>query len=231
MDEFLEAKGKEEDFTTRLNKRKEVYRASRAGVELLAETMKHKERSEIRGVYLPSAYGADIEAEHVFQQELHGIVDEMKVKLVDETKILEGTLNPEYGKDQWTIPTIERRENELSTFNSLQEQWKSDSPNGSLITDLTPRSTHDSSTLSCIAENSSPSFPTIFLRRRSTNSPNSVCSGNSAASGTETDAMNEFSECTVPMTSELTLGMLNEARWSPPPRSTESLDPSLPDAK
>lgn len=230
--------------------------------------------NDVAGVYLPSAYGADIEAEHVFQQELHGIVDDMKVKLVDEKKILEGTLNPEYGKEQWSLPFIEkvyktpdemvtavskaRRgcasrgvtldsksntwvrepcdcgkgcENELSNSNPTEEQWKNDSQNGSLITDHTLTSTHDSSSSSSTAEDSNPSFPTVSLRRRSTNSPRSSCSGNSAASGTETDAMNESSECTVPMISVATLGTPNEVRWSPRLRSMESSVPSLLDAR
>ena len=208
--------------------------------------------NDVAGVYLPSEYGADIEAEQVFQQELHGIVDEMKVKLVDEKKILEGTLNPEYGKGDWGLPHIEKvcstvdemlkiqhirgdcemadgkiMKNELSQSKPTEEQWKSDSPNGSLITDLTPTSTRDSSSSSFIAEDSNPSFPTVSLRRQSTNSLISSCSGKSDDCGIEIDAMNEYSECTVPMISVAMLGMPNEVRWSPPPRSTESLVPSL----
>lgn len=174
---------------------------------------------DVAGVYLPSAYGADIEAEQVFQQELHGIVDDMKVKLVDEKKILEGTLNPEYGKEQWSLPFIEKtitedefRKNELSNSNPVEEQWKSDSLNGCSTTDLTLTSTQDSNNSSCIADVFNRGCPIVRLRRMSTNSPKSSCSGNSAASGTETDVMNESSECTVPMTSELTPGTPNEAR-------------------
>jgi hypothetical protein len=184
---------------------------------------------KVNAIYLPSTHGADIEAEQVFQQELHGIVDDMKVKLVDEKKILAGTLNPEYGQGEWKLPCIEPKENELSTSSAVEEQWKSDSPNGCWITDPTPKSIRDSSTLSSIAENSNPSFLTAFLRRRSTLSVISSCSGKSAASGTETDAMNEFSECTVPMISEAMLGMPNEARWSLHPRSMESSVPNLLD--
>lgn len=235
-----------DDWKKELEERKRIYRASGMGIDfnkertdeeedermqmLAEEMMKTKPPSNnVAGVYLPSAYGADIEAEQVFQQELHGIVDEMKVKLVDEKKILEGTLNPEYGKGEWGLPHIERTitENELSQSKPTEEQWKSDSPNGSLITDLTPTSTRDSSSSSFIAEDSNPSFPTVSLRRQSTNSLIGSCSRKSDDCGIEIDAMNEYSECTVPMISVAMLGMPNEVRWSPPPRSTESLVPSL----
>lgn len=161
--------------------------------------------------YIASNLGADIEAEQVFQQELHGIVDDMKIKLVDEKKILEGTLNPEYGKGDWKMPYIETK-NELSQSKITEQQWKNVLPNGSLITDLTPTSTHDSSTSFFTAEDSNPSFPTVSLRRQSTLSVISSCSGKSDDCGTETDVMNEYSECTVPMTSALPLGMPNEVR-------------------
>ncbi len=258
--QFLEAKGttlekekekERNEFMKRLEERKKEYRASGMGIDFNKERTDEEEdermqtlaknigttqppSKDVAGMYLPSAYGADIEAEQVFQQELHGIVDEMKVKLVDEKKILEGTLNPEYGKGDWGLPQIgfwSRMENELSNSNPVEEQWKSDSQNGSLITDLTPTSTHDSSSSSFIAEPSSPSFPTVSLRRQSTNSLSNLCSGKSDVSGTETDAMNESSECTVPMISVQMLGTLNEARWSPPPRSMESLAPSLLDVR
>jgi len=182
-------------------------------------------------LYLSSSYGVDIEAEQAFQTELHGIVDEMKVKLVDEKKILEGTLNPEYGKGVWELPYIEKtiNENELSNSKPTEEQWKSDSQNGSLITDLTPTSTYESNISFSTAEVSNPNFR--IVRCDGSYTPLSVdsCSGKSDDCGTEIDAMNEFSECTVPMISEAMLGMPNEVRWSQLPRSTESLVPSLLD--
>lgn len=218
--------------------------------------------------YTDISFGADIEAEQAFQQELHGIVDDMKVKLVDEKKILEGTLNPEYGKGEWGLPNIARTyataeemvkhetekvyvaynernegysciprglppksENELSNSKPTEEQWKNDSQNGSLITDLTPTSTHDSSSSSSTAEDSNPSFPTVSLRRQSTRSLTASCSGKSDDCGIETDAMNESSECTVPMISAAMLGTLSEVRWSPPLRSMESSVPNLLDAR
>ena len=56
--------------------------------------------------YISQEYGANIEEEHIFQSELHEIVDDMKARIVGESKILEGTLNPEYGKGEWGMPTI-----------------------------------------------------------------------------------------------------------------------------
>lgn len=171
------------------------------------------EGHQASAIYLPSVYGADIETERAFQHELHGIVDEMKVKLVDEKKILEGTLNPEYGKADWELPFIPIQEqNELSTFNPTDPQWKRDSQSGFSKIDPIRVSTHDSSILSCTAEHSNLESPTVSLRRSSSLSQISFCSGNSAASGTEIDAMNAYSECTVSMTNEQTHGTPNEGR-------------------
>ena len=171
-----------------------------------------------------SDFGADIEAEQVFQQELHGIVDDMKVKLVDEKKILEGTLKVEYGKGDWTLPHIERTENEHSQSKPTEQQWKRDSQNGCSTTDPTHTSTSDSNSSSAFVGLFNRSCPIAPLRIRSTRSRTSSCSENLDASGNETDAMNESSECTVPMISAPMPGMPNEARWSPHLRSTESLD-------
>lgn len=233
-----------DEWKKELDERKKVYRASGMGIDLNKERTDEEEdermqtiakniakpeppsKDDVAGVYLPSAYGADIEAERVFQQELHGIVDEMKVKLVDEKKILEGTLNPEYGKGDWTMPHIET-ENELSNSNPVEEQWKSDSQNGSLIIGRTPTSTQDLNSSSSTAEPSNLNSPIVPLRRLSTSSLINSCSGNSADSGSETDAMNESSECTVPMISAPMLGTPNEARWSQPLRSMESLVQNL----
>jgi hypothetical protein len=188
------------DWKKRLEERKQTYRAMRKGTE---------DQRQI--AYMDGSFGVDIRQEQEFQDELHGIVDDMTVKLIDETKILEGTLKPEYGKGDWEIPVIVP-ENELSHSILPEEQWRSDSQNGCSTTDRIRASTHDSNILSCTAEHSNPASPTMFLRRQSTLSQISFCSGNSAASGTETDVMNEFSECTVPMTNEQTHGTPSEAR-------------------
>lgn len=218
----------QDDWQRELDERKKAYRSSGKGIDLNKERTDEEEdermqllakniakkteplSNDVAGLYLPSAYGVDIETEQVFQQELHGIVDDMKVKLVDEKKILEGTLNPEYGKGDWGLPAIGK--NELSNFNPLQEQWKSDLQNGSLTIDPTPISVIDSNNSSSTAEHSTLNCPIVPLRRLSTSSWTNSCSENSADCGNETDAMNESSECTVPMINEQMLGTPNEVR-------------------
>ena len=251
----------EDDFAKKLEERKKAYRMSGMGIDfnkertdedhdkyaqeladaLMRTEVKKQYPTDLNIAYTDISFGVDIEAEQVFQQELHGIVDEMKVKLVDEKKILEGTLNPQYGQGEWGLPHIEKaiervktkheewldKQNELSNSNPVEEQWKSDSQNGSLIIDPTRISTQDSSSSSSIVEPSSLNSPIVPLRRLSTSSLINSCSGNSADSGSETDAMNESSECTVPMISAPMLGMPNEARWSQPLRSMESLVQNL----
>ena len=179
------------------------------------------------------SFGADIEAEQAFQQELHGIVEDMKVKLVDEKKILEGTLNPEYGKGDWEMPFIEKTiaENELSNSKPTEEQWKNDLPNGYSTTDRTPILTTESNNSACIAELFNRSCPIARSDVKSNRSSTDSCSGKLDDCGTETDAMNESSECTVPMISEQMPGTPSEAKWSPPLRSMESSVPSLPVVK
>ncbi len=216
------------DWQEELEARKKIYRESRGGIHLdetVDSLSRTKGRSaDVRGVYLPSAYGADIEAEQAFQQELHEIVDEMKVNLVDEKKILEGTLNPEYGKNEWTLPCILPCEdqNERLHTNPSEEQWRSNSPNGFLRTDPTLASICESNTSSSFAELFNRGCPILHSDERSVLSSTDSCSGRLDDCGTEIDATNEFSECTVPMTSELMLGTPNEERWLLPPRSMES---------
>ncbi len=159
-------------------------------------------------IYYPA--GADLEQIESFTTELTDIVDKMKEEMVKETRILEGTDVPVY------------QENELSISKPVEEQWKNDLPSGSLITGLTLISTPDSSSSSCIAEDSSPGFPIPPLRRQSTTSPISSCSEKLDGCGIEIDATNESAECTVPMTSELMLGTLNQVRWLQPLRYMES---------
>ena len=241
--EFLNAKGttlekeKEKelnDFMKRLEERKQEYNASGRGIDFNKERTVEEEDERMQNLaerqqeytHIPirslldfaqytSHFGVDIGEEIACQKELHLIVDDMKVKLVDEKKILEGTLNPEYGKGDWTMPHIERtiHENELSKSKPIEQQWKRDSQNGCLTTDPTPISTSDSSSSSDFAELFNQSCPIAPLRIRSTQSPTNSCSENLDASGTETDVMNESSECTVPMTNEQMDGMPNEVKW------------------
>lgn len=211
-----------DDWKKELDERKKIYRASGKGIDFNKERTDEEEDErmqtlktqteelpsiDVAGIYLPSTYGVDIEAEQVFQQELHGIVDEMKVKLVDEKKILEGTLNPVYGKGEWSIP-----QNELSQSNPLQEQWKTDSQNGSSITDLTPTSTCASSISFSTVEDSSPSFPTILLRRQSISSPDDSWTERLVVSGTETVVMNESLDSMEQTINVPMVGMPNEAK-------------------
>lgn len=149
-------------------------------------------------IYYPT--GADLEQIDNFTTELTEIVDKMKEELVKETRILEGTEVPVY------------QENELSQTNPEEPQWNSVLPNGSSTIDLIPTSTQDSSSSFSTADLFNQNCPIVRLRRQSTNSPISSCSETSGVCGTETDAMNECSECTVPMTSELMLGMPNEVK-------------------
>jgi hypothetical protein len=181
------------------------------------ETLDLQVPHKCEAAYIYHPVGAEIDQIEPFTTELTEVVDAMKEELLNEKRLLEGTDVPEYN------------ENELSNFNPLEQQWKSDSPNGCSTTDPTLTSTQDSNILSGFAELFNRNCPMPQLRSRSTNSPTSSCSENSAASGNETDAMNESSECTVPMTSELMLGTPNEEKWLLPPKSTESLDPTLPD--
>jgi hypothetical protein len=271
---YLEDKVLEEEWEEKLKERKKMYNASGRGIDFnkertdermqkLSEDMKtqpeHPPSTDIAGVCLPSAFGADIEAEQVFQQELHGIVDQMNVKLVDEKKILEGTLNPEYGKGDWGLPHIDRVcsnveemlkvkhiqgdcetadgkpllknveggivlhrldtgvvladwKNELSNSNPVEEQWKNDSPNGSLIIDLTPTSTRDSSSSSFTAEASSPSFPTLLLRRPSTTTLDGSWTERLVVSGAETVVMNESLDSMEQTINVPMAGMLSGAK-------------------
>ena len=149
-------------------------------------------------IYYPA--GAELEQIDSFTIELTEIVDKMKEDMINETRILEGTEIPVY------------QENELSNSNPVEEQWKSVLPNGSLTIDPIPDSIHESNISSSFVEPSDPNYRIVRLEKQYTLSPRSSCSGNSAASGNETDAMNEYSECTVPMTSELMLGTLNEVK-------------------
>ena len=189
-----------DEWDRELKERKKLYRATRAGVDPNA-------------VYLPSAYGVDIAAEQMFQQELHGIVDDMKVKIVDEKKILEGTLNPEYGKGDWTIPDVPREEqNELSQSTPTGEQWKTDSPSGSWITDPILASTCESSTLCSSVELLSPSCPIALLRRPSTLLSISLCQGMLVGCGCETGVTNESCACMEQMINVPTDGMPSEEK-------------------
>jgi hypothetical protein len=235
--EFLKARGttieKEREkelneFMKRLEERKKEYNASGRGIdfnkprtddvhpelELERFHMNRSSHKKTEVAYIDFSFGADIEAEQVFQKELHEIVDDMKVKLVDEKKILEGTHVPEYGSFGWPMLHIERTisENELSHSNLTEEQWKSDSQNGFSTTDPIPISTHDSSSSSSTAEESNPSFPTIPLRRLSTSSLEGSWEEKLVVSGNVIDAMSASFESMEQTINVPMAGMLNEEK-------------------
>ncbi len=156
-------------------------------------------------IYL-SSVGADLDQIEPHTRDFQQAIEEMNRKLPNETRILEGTSIQSYADVRTAL------ENELSQPKLTEEQWKSVLQSGSLTTDPIPTSIQDSSSSSCIAEDFSPSCPMDSLRRQSTSSTISSCSETLDGCGIVIDATNESSECTVPMTNELMLGMLSEAK-------------------
>jgi hypothetical protein len=163
-------------------------------------------------VYL-SSVGAELEQIETHTRDFQRAIEEMNQKLPTETRILEGTFLQAYTEVRSAL------ENELSQPKLTEEQWKNALQSGSLITDPTPISTPVLSSLSSIARELDLKYAEqdrrwaiLHSNDTSTNSSTDSCSGKLDDCGIETDAMNESSECTVPMTSELTLGMPNEAR-------------------
>jgi len=154
-------------------------------------------------VYICSAAGADLDKIESFTSELTVIVDKMKEDLTKETRLFEGTQTPKY-------ETL--LQNELSHLKEVEQQWKTGSKNGSWTQDLTDISEPVSSTSSCSAEHSNPNLVTPSFGNMCLQLPTDCSMESSGNCGSETDAMNECSECTVPMTSELMHGMPSELR-------------------
>lgn len=146
--------------------------------------------------------GVDIEEEHMFQEELHGIVDEMKEKLVDEKKILEGTLSPEYGKGEWQLPFIEPAQNELSESETKEDQWKTDSQNGCSTTVHIPIWGDDSNTSYSSASPFHPSSGILDSSEMSGPQLIDSCKETLDGSGCVIAAMNESSDSMEQTTSE-----------------------------
>lgn len=182
------------------------------------------------GLYL-SDFGASIEDIAPFTSELTGTVLKMKEAMVEECKILEGTSLPEYGKGDWALPTYPPPENELSHATTPQGQWRNVLQNGFLTIVRTLNSTTESSSSVFTAVPLLPTSPTGSSDERYTACSTPSCSKRLDDCGNETVAMNESSECTVPMISEQTDGMRSEAKWSQPPRSMESSEVTLPVVK
>ena len=149
-------------------------------------------------IYHPA--GADLDEIEPFTNELTEVVDKMKEDMLNEKRVLEGTDVPEY------------KENELSLPKPTEEEWKNDSLNGCLTTDPTRNSTVESNSLSSFVRLLNLPRVTVDSSERYEAQSTDSCSGKLDDSGSEIDVMNECSECTVPMISELMLGMPNEEK-------------------
>ena len=196
-----------------------------AGLKLMAE-----ERSkvglelytgEVEAVYASDA-GADLYALDDHAADFKHMIGDMFERLPMEKKILEGGEVPKYD------PVIQ---NGFSSANLTDEQWKNVSASGSLTTGPIPVSTVVLSSFVSTLKSLPPSYVMASSDARSTESSTDSCSERLDDCGSVTDVMNESSECTVPMISERTDGMLSEVKWSPPLRSMESSDPSPLDVK
>jgi hypothetical protein len=152
--------------------------------------------------YILSDFGTDLDAIEPFTVELTEIVDKMKEELVNETKILEGTVDPVYTIDQ----------NELSGSESKEDQWKTDSPSGSWKIDRILISPEDSNISSVIAEHLNQHIPTLGLNEKCIRLRTNSCVEKSDVCGCATETTSESCECTVPMTSEQTPGTPNEVK-------------------
>ncbi len=150
--------------------------------------------------YLYSDHGTDLEDIEPFTAELTGIVDAMKEQLANEARILEGTEVPEY--DQ----------NELSCEKISEEEWRTLSHSGSSRIVRILASIPGSSTSSYSVGPNSPIYPTHDSEGKSCGRLMNSCCVTSDDCGCGTDVMNESSECTVPMISELTPGMPSEEK-------------------
>ena len=159
--------------------------------------------TKLTAAYICPNAGTDLDAIEPFTEELTGIVDKMKEELANEKRILEGVDIPEYTPlDQ----------NELSQSETKEDQWKSSSLFGCSTTVPTRTSTPDSSTSSCIARHNSPVSDILGSARCSCPLQTPSWQGTWVDCGCVTDAMNECSECTVPMISELTPGTPSEEK-------------------
>ena len=159
---------------------------------------------DCRAAYTISNVGTDLDAIEPFTTELTGIVDKMKEEMANETRILEGTEVPEYKADE---------QNGLSEGESKEDQsWRTVLLNGSWTIVRTHTSIYESSNSSCFARHNSPVSPTLSYGPTCSHSLTSSWGPTWADCGQETVAMNECSECTVPMISELTLGTPSEEK-------------------
>jgi hypothetical protein len=157
--------------------------------------------SKLTAGYILSDFGTDLDAIEPFTTELTDIVDKMKEELANEKRILEGTDVPEY-----------QPQNELSEEKLSEEEWRDFLLNGSSRTVRLLTSTPGLNNSSCSARHNSPVSDILGSARCSCPSSTPSWQATSGDCGCATDAMNESSECTVPMTSEPTPGTPSEAK-------------------
>lgn len=166
-----------------------------------------------------SGLGADIESIEPFTEELTGIVKEMQVKLVDETKILEGTELLE--REDIIIPAPENPEeilaqltgkNELSGGETKDDQWTNGSQNGLWTTDPILASIPESSNSATTARCSSLRCPTRRSNELLSPESTNYCKESLDASGCEIDAMSGCCACMVQTISVPTAGTPSEEK-------------------
>lgn len=166
-----------------------------------------------------SGLGADIESIEPFTEELTGIVKEMQEKLVDETKMLEGTEMLE--REDIVIPPPENPEavlaqltgkNELSGDETKDDQWSSASQNGLWTTDPILTSTPESSSSATTASSCSLRCPTRRSNELLSLESTSCCKESLDASGCEIDATSGYCACMVQTISVPTDGTPSEEK-------------------
>jgi len=155
---------------------------------------------------METTFGCEIADIEPFTKEMGDIVAEMQKQLVNETKILEGTLAPVYEEAR------DKLENELSQPKLTEEQWKNVLLNGFSTTDLIHTSDVVLNTSSSIAEVYIPTCPTELSDEVSDKSQNSCCSEKSEDCGCETGTWNVYSVSTDRMISGLKHGIQNEEK-------------------
>jgi hypothetical protein len=151
--------------------------------------------------YIVSNMGVDIEEEHAFQEELHGIVDKMKEDLVHETKILEGTLDPVYDP-----------QNELSASELQDSQWKTGSLNGCSTIGPTHISNTESNISPFSVGLSSQGLDTHVSEGKSFEPQGPSCPVIWADCGKETEPSSESSDYMAQTTNVPMLGMPSEEK-------------------
>jgi hypothetical protein len=145
-----------------------------------------------------------------FTDQMHLIVETMQKEMENEVKLLEGTEIPDYSIFRRELD--EKTKKEPSELEAIQKEWKTFFQSGCLTTDLTQNSTEESNTLSTFAELFNQPCLLGSSDEKSSLSLMTSCEAKLEEDGSETDAMNVCCDCTVPMISELTDGILKEMK-------------------